>query len=108
MKSILSLMDAIGAPLLLCDRSGRLVVASKSTQTYLNDHVPGAPDPNIFRDLLRIDAAVILGQLEDCEAEANLTFECPHGTVHAHVYALPDTQWLLVRLNPELSSTLGS
>src|SRR3954470_7300230 len=101
LNSLVSLIEAVGNPLLLCDRTGRLFIASTSAQKYVTAVAPAGVETNVFRDLLHIDADVILGQLEDGEAETKLQFECPHGIVHAHVHALPDTQWLLVRLNPE-------
>jgi signal transduction histidine kinase len=100
LSSVVSLIETLGIPLLLSDRSGRVVVANRRAQEYL-DSVGNGAEPNLFRDLLRMDAQVILGQLEDCEAETNLQFDAPAGRMHAHVRSLPDTQWLLVRLDPE-------
>jgi signal transduction histidine kinase len=100
LSSVVSLIDALEIPLLLSDRSGRVVIANRRGREYLDSACNGA-EPNLFRDLLRVDAQVILGQLEDCEAETNLQFEGPAGTMHAHVHSLPDTQWLLVRFGAE-------
>ena len=101
LTSVISLIEALGIPLLLSDRSGRVVIASQSAQGYLDAADSNGAGPNLFRDLLRVDADVILGQLEDCEAGTRLQFEGPSGTMHAHVHSLPDMQWLLVRLDPE-------
>ncbi len=101
LNSLINIIEAIGAPLLLCDRAGRLVIASHSAEKHLGAAIPGQSEVNVFGDLLRIDAGVILGQLEDCQSELNFQFKGAQGILHAHVQALPDTQWLLVRLNPE-------
>jgi signal transduction histidine kinase len=97
LNSVVSLIEALAEPLLLSDRSGRIVMANRSAQEYLNAVASGT-EPNLFRDLLRMDAKVILGQVDD-ESEAQLQFEAPSGKMHAHVHPLPDTQWLLVRLD---------
>ena len=101
LSSVVSLIEVLGIPLLLSDRSGRIVTANQRAQAYLDASVSNGTGPNLFRDLLRMDAGVILGQLEDCQAEAHLQFETPSGTMRAHVHSLPDTQWLVVRLEPE-------
>jgi two-component system, NtrC family, sensor histidine kinase KinB len=100
LSSVVSLIETLGIPLLLSDRSGRVVVANRRAQEYL-DSVANGAEPNLFRDLLRMDAQVILGQLEDCEAGTHLQFDAPAGRMHAHVHSLPDTQWLVVRLDPQ-------
>jgi signal transduction histidine kinase len=101
LNSILSLLDAVGNPLLLSDRSGHIVIANRRAQEHLDAAAPAGAEPNLFRDLLRMDARVILRQLEDCESEARLQIEATTpGTMRAYVYALADTQWLAVRLEP--------
>ena len=101
LNSVLSVIEVLGIPLLLADRSGRIVIANQRAQAYLDASASNGAEPNLFRDLLQMDAGVILGQLEDCEAEARLPFDGPSGTMRAHVHSLPDTQWLVVRLEPE-------
>jgi signal transduction histidine kinase len=100
LNSILSLLEVVGTPLLLSDRAGHIVVANRRAQEYLGAAAPACPQPNLFRDLLRMDAGVILRQLEDCESEARLQIEGASGTMRACVHVLADTQWLAVRLEP--------
>jgi signal transduction histidine kinase len=106
LSSVVGLIELLGIPCLLADRSGAVVMSSPRAQAYLDVSVlnGGAP-PNLFRDLLRMDSEVILGQLEDCGAETHLQFDGPSGTTHAHIYSVPDTQWLLVRLDSEAQAT---
>jgi signal transduction histidine kinase len=101
LNSVLSVIEVLGIPVLLADRSGRIVIANQRAQTYLDACASNGAQPNLFRDLLRMDAGVILGQLEDCQAEARLQFDGPSGTLRAHVHSLPDTQWLVVRMESE-------
>jgi signal transduction histidine kinase len=81
-------------------------MASARAQAYLDAAATRSDEPNLFRDLLRMDAEVIVGQLEDCGTETHLQFDGPSGITHAHIYPVPDTQWLLVRLDSE-GQTLG-
>jgi signal transduction histidine kinase len=101
LTSVVSMIEVLGIPLLLSDRSGRIVVASRRAQGYLDAATSNGTGPNLFSDLLRMDAPVILGRLADCEAEVHLQFEGPSGMMHAHVHSLADTQWLLVCLDPQ-------
>lgn len=105
LSSVVGLVEALGIPCLLSDRSGRVVMASPRAQFYLDAVARDGGEPNLFRDLLRMDSEVILGQLEDCGTETHLQFDGPSGTTHAHVYSVPDTQWLLVRLDSEGQAT---
>jgi signal transduction histidine kinase len=105
LSSVVGLIESLGIPCLLADRSGRIVIASPRAQCYLDTAAGNGAEPNLFHDLLRMDSEVILGQLEDCGAETHLQFDGPSGTTHAHVYSVPDTQWLLVRLDTEGQAT---
>lgn len=99
-SSVVGLIEVLGIPCFISDRSGRIVMAGSRARSYLDAAFPNAAEPNLFQDLLRMDSGVILGQLEDC-AETHFQFEGPSGRTHADVYAVPDTQWLLVRMDWE-------
>jgi len=110
LSSVVSLINLLDMPLLLSDRAGGIVIANERAQGYLDQAASNGAGPNLFRDLLRMDARIILGQLEDGEVEAHLQIDGPSGTIRAHVHSLPDTPWLVVRLEseggaPEESST---
>jgi signal transduction histidine kinase len=100
-NSVVGLVEALGVPCLISDRSGRVVAAGSRAQSYLDAALPKVAEPNLFQDLLRMDSGVILGQMEDCGSETHLQFDGPTGKTQAHVYCIPDTQWILVRLDWE-------
>jgi signal transduction histidine kinase len=108
LPSVVALVEALGIPCLISDRSGRIVIASARAQSYLDAAVGNGSEPNLFRDLLHMESRVILGQLEDCGAETHLQFDGPAGPTHAHVYSIADTQWLLVRLDWEGQAEAGT
>jgi signal transduction histidine kinase len=105
LDSVVGLIEALGIPCVIADRSGHIVIASPRAHFYLDAAANKGTEPNLFHDLLRMDADVILGQLEDCGAETHLQFEGPSGITHAHIHSVPDTQWLLVRLDSEGQAT---
>jgi signal transduction histidine kinase len=108
LSSVVGLIEELGIPCLLSDRSGQVLMASPRAQFYLDVTARNGAEFNLFHDLLRMDSEVILGQLEDCGTETHLQFEGPSGTTHAHIYSVPDTQWLLVRLDSEGPATEAS
>lgn len=101
LSSVVALIESLSIPCLLSDRAGRVVIASPRAQSCLDAVVTSGAEPNLFRDVLRMDSEVIVGQLEDCGTETHLQFDGPSGITHAHIYPVPDTQWLLVRLDSE-------
>jgi signal transduction histidine kinase len=74
-------------------------MANERAQGYLDAARTNGEGPNLFRDLLRMDAQVLLGQLERGEAEAHVQIEGTSGMMRARLHSLPDTQWLVVRLD---------
>ena len=101
LSSVVSLINLLDMPLLLSDRAGAIVIANERAQGYLQGAASNGAGPNLFRDLLRVDARLILGRLEDGQAETHLQIGGPSGTMRAHVHSLPDTPWLVVRLESE-------
>jgi signal transduction histidine kinase len=106
--SVVGMVEALGVPCLICDRSGRIVVSSSRAHSYLDAALPNVIERNLFQDLLHMDPGVILGQMDDCGAQTHLQFDGPAGKTNADFYWIPDTQWLLVRLDWEGPATSDS
>jgi signal transduction histidine kinase len=101
-----SLLDALDRPLLVSDRSGRILFANLHAQDKLN--VPGLKsneELNLFSDVLRTDPRGILSQLEGGEQEVNLPIEFPEGKSRARVRWLPEPDWLVVYVEPAPTET---
>jgi signal transduction histidine kinase len=99
--SLKGLIELFDMPALLSDRGGTIVAANQLARSYLNGAISAHPVPNLFCDLLRVDAPVILGQLENGEAAAVAQIESARGTLRVKLQLLPDTEWLVVRLEPQ-------
>jgi signal transduction histidine kinase len=98
---VASLLDALDRPLLVSDRSGRILCMNLHAQDRL--HLSGfgeKQDPNLFADVLHADRTAILRQLEGGEQEVNLPVEYPEGKSRARVRWLPEPDWLVVYIEP--------
>src|SRR5271154_246037 len=91
---IASLLDAIDRPLLVSDRSGKILFTNLHAQDALSDRGLGAkPEPNLFHDILHANRTDILGQLEGGEQEVNLPLEFADGKRRARIRWLPEPDW---------------
>lgn len=96
-----SLLDALDKPLLVADRGGRILFANLHAQNALRwkDESDSAK-PNVFRDILRVDARGLFGQLEGGEQEINLQIESVDGPARARIRWLPEPDWLVIFAEP--------
>ena len=79
-----SLLDALDKPLLVADRAGRVLFANLHAQDALRwKDDAGDVKPNLFRDVLHVDAKGLFGQLEGGEQEVNLPMESVDGPARA-------------------------
>ncbi|MGH9727414.1 MAG: sensor histidine kinase [Candidatus Acidiferrales bacterium] len=96
-----SLLDALDKPLLVTDRSGRVLFANLHAQNSVQwDAVENGAQPNLFRDVLHVDAKGLFGQLEGGEQEVNLQIQCSGGAARARIRWLPEPDWLVIFAEP--------
>ena len=95
---VASVLEIIDRPLLISDRSGKIVLANLRAQQCMESHgFPLAGSSNVFSDLLHLESAGVYGQLESGEREIYLPVECPKGnTARALVRWMPESDWLVV------------
>ncbi len=96
-----ALLDALGTPVFVCSRSGRILVANESARHCIGE-MPGrdVTSLNLLSDLLSVDPKVIGEQLENGEQELNLRMERPGGRMRARVRALGGSDLLVVEMQP--------
>ena len=98
---VASLLDTLDRPLLVAERSGRLLFANLRAQHSLNARgFSTAAQLNLFSDLLQIDPKVIFGQIESGEHEVDLRLDGPEGRARARIQWLPEPDWLVVHVDP--------
>ncbi|MFZ0212260.1 MAG: PAS domain-containing sensor histidine kinase [Candidatus Acidiferrales bacterium] len=98
-----SLLDALDKPLLVTDRSGRILFANLHAQDSLGcKPTEEGTQPNLFRDILHVDAKGLFGQLERGEQEVDLQVESTGGRARARIRWLPEPDWLVIFAEPAL------
>jgi signal transduction histidine kinase len=96
---IAGLLDLLEQPILISDRSGRILQTNVRCRKRLVSHgFPLESNLNLFADLLRIDPVAISEQIEGGEHQLDSKFECCGGAALARVQWLPETDWLVVRI----------
>ncbi|MHB8484480.1 MAG: sensor histidine kinase [Candidatus Acidiferrales bacterium] len=101
-----SLLDALDKPLLVTDRSGRVLFANLHAQNSVQwDAVENGAQPNLFRDVLHVDAKGLFGQLEGGEQEVNLQIQCGSAPARARIRWLPEPDWLVIFAEPAPSES---
>ena len=99
------LLDALNMPALLSDRTGRIMAANERAKRYIENAEIRGHEVNLFSDLLQMDLAVVIGQVENGERELHLQVARPGGTARARLRVLPERDWFLVQL--EASEPVG-
>ena len=96
-----ALLDALGTPVFVCSRSGRILVANEPAKHFVEDALGrDHAKLNLFSDLLRVDPQIIAEQLENGEHELNFPMERPSGRMRARVRAVGGSDWLVAELQP--------
>lgn len=97
-RVIASILDTVSSPVLVSDRSGRVLFANQRSQELCDRHsLPSIGQVNLFDDLLQMDARVVYGQIESGEHDVDLLIARDGGRSRAHVHWLPEPDWLVVQ-----------
>src|SRR6266404_6030695 len=94
-----SLLDLLEHPILVSDRSGRILLANARATQRLEFHgFTFDANLNLFSDVLRVHQKVILDQIEGGEHQVDREFGGRSGMVFARIQWLPEGDWLVVRI----------
>lgn len=97
----LKLLDLFDGPILVASLSGGLLLVNERARHVLSLPESGAwARLNLFGDILRMDPQVLLGQIESGESEVDLQLETASGRVRARLEQLPNSESLVLRLEP--------
>jgi len=97
-ESVASLLDAVDKPLLVAERSGRLLLAnSRARSTMETNGLSDLTGLHLFDDILKIEAKEIFSQFENGEHEVELSVEQGDAKSRARVQWLPEPDWLIVQ-----------
>jgi hypothetical protein len=96
---IAGLLDLLEQPILISDRSGRILQVNLRGRKRLASHgFSFESNLNLFSDLLRVDPNVIADQIERGEHQVDSKFDCCGGAALARIQWLPEADWLVVRI----------
>src|SRR5882724_1078399 len=91
------LLDSVDGPMLVTERSGKVLLINRRAKKYLEPC--GATDPqeaNLFSDFLRVESNEIFGQIEGGKHEVELEFTLGGEQCHARLQWMPEPEWLVV------------
>jgi signal transduction histidine kinase len=99
MSTLANLLDLLEQPILVSDRTGRILLANRLGKRRLEFHgFTCDANLNLFSDLLRLDQKIIVDQIEGGEHQVDLEFQGSSGRIPARIQWLPESDWLLVRM----------
>ena len=101
-----SLLDTLDKPLLLAERTGRLILATVQARQSLNEQGLLELDRvNLFSDLLRRDSKDIFAQIEMGQHEVELDLTRGDMIFEARIQWLPEPDWLVVQFQQKTEQT---
>ena len=96
---ISSLLDLMDQPILISERSGRILQANVRGRKRLGAHgISLESNLNLFTDLLRINPNAIADRIDAGDHQIDANFECCGGDARARIQWLPEADWLVVRI----------
>ncbi|MBI1749134.1 MAG: HAMP domain-containing histidine kinase [Acidobacteria bacterium] len=107
LSQVVSLLDTVERPILVAERSGRVLLANHRAQQCIKTHgLPQLGRLNLFHDLLKLEPAAVFGQLESGEREIALPMKGgDENDGHARIRWLPEPDWLVVSIDSPQGST---
>ena len=105
-SAISSLLDLMDQPILISERSGRILQANlRGRKRLAAQGLSLDSSLNLFTDLLRINPNAIADRIEAGEHQVDFNFESCGAEARARIQWLPETDWLVVRIDdPEQSA----
>jgi signal transduction histidine kinase len=103
-SAISSLLDLMDQPILISERSGRILQANlRGRKRLAAQGLSLDSNLNVFTDLLRIDPNTIADRIEAGEHQIDFNFECCGADARARIQWLPETDWLVARIDDQQS-----
>ena len=94
------LLDAMEKPLIVAERSGRLLLVNTRARQFLESTgYATTPGLNLFNDFLRVDARNIFSEVEKGEHEVELQIQRGDGKSSVRVQWMPEPDWLVVEID---------
>src|SRR5215831_4017193 len=102
------LLDTLEKPLIVADRSGSLVlINTRARQCLEANGFKELDDPNLFADLLQVDATKIFGQVESGEHEVKVQVGAAEKKAPGRIQWMPETDWLVLEIENKTEAIAG-
>jgi len=99
LEAVRQVLDTLEKSLLVADRSGGLVLVNARARRCLETQgFQEADEPNLFTDLLKMDAADIFRQVERGEHEVNVRLGPPERRTSMRIRWMPESDWLVAEI----------
>lgn len=96
---IAGLLELLDEPILISNRSGRVLQANVKGRKRLAAHgFSFESGLNLFSDLLRVSPESVAERIEGGGHQLDARFECCDGQAAARIQWLPEADWLVVRI----------
>jgi len=98
LQAVSRLLDTLDKPLMVADRGGSLLLVNTRARRCLEfQGFKETDDPNLFSDLLKLDAAGIFRQVENGEHEVSVQMGAAEKKIAARIQWIPECDWLVVK-----------
>ncbi len=95
---VANVLDLMDQPILVCDRSGRVLLANATSREGLSAWGYALDSGlNLFSDILQINPDAIVDRIDRGQQQIETKFEVSTGPVLARIQWQPEADWLVVR-----------
>jgi len=106
--AVSQLLDTLDKPLMVADRSGSLLLVNARAQQCLRTQgFKETDEPNLFKDLLKLESANILGQVEKGEHEVSVQIGQAEKRT-ARIRWMPESDWLVMEIETNSADHAGA
>jgi signal transduction histidine kinase len=102
------LLDTLEKPLIVADRTGSLLLVNARARQCLEiQGFKETDEPNLFSDLLKLDAPNIFAQVEKGEHEVSVQIGPAERRTVARIQWMPEPDWLVVEMENNTDADAG-
>jgi len=107
-RFVRGLLDAMDKPLIVAERSGRLLLVNTRAKQFLESNgYATTPGLNLFKDILDVDPQKIFGEIEKGEHEVELQIQRRETKSNLRVQWMPEPDWLVTEIENNSAAQQG-
>src|SRR5215831_6649729 len=107
--AVSQLLDTLDKPLIVTDRSGTLLLVNARAQQSLESlGFSQTDEPNLFKDLLKLDSVDIFAHVEKGEHEVSVKIGPAEKRIAARILWMPESDWLVMEIETNSADHAGT